>query len=74
MTKAYGVCGRAAGVLALALTLLFAFTVSAQSVADTTNPSSAAQSVPRLIRFGGVIRVMDSEGKPRTGLVAMRGR
>jgi len=71
MIKAYGVCGRAAGVLALALTLLFAFTVSAQSVADTTNPSSAAQSVPRLIRFGGVIRVMDSEGKPRTGLVGV---
>ncbi len=71
MTKAYGVCGRDAGVLALALTLLFAFTVSAQNVAGTTNASSAAQSVPRLIRFGGVIRVMDSEGKPRTGLVGV---
>lgn len=71
MTKTNGVCGRAAGALALALSLLFAFTVSAQNVAGTTNASSAAQSVPRLIRFGGVIRVMDSEGKPRTGLVGV---
>jgi hypothetical protein len=55
MTNVYGGCTRAAGVLALALTLLFAFTVSAQNVAGTTNASSAAESVPRLIRFSGTI-------------------